>query len=91
MNEAQMAFMFLGFVFTLFNARVFWGLRARIHVAFPRHARLITFIAGVICFVLLSPVLAMAIGGLSALRSFRDLAPIGFSIVCMAMQFAFWL
>ncbi|CAG0982926.1 UDP-2,3-diacylglucosamine pyrophosphatase LpxG [Planctomycetaceae bacterium] len=91
MNEAQLAFMFLGFVFTLFNARVFWGLRKRIYIAFPRHARLITLIVGLLCFALLSPVLAMAIGGLSALRSFRDTTPIGVAIACMTMQFAFWM
>lgn len=91
MNEAQLAFMFLGFVFTLFNARVFWGLRKRIYVAFPRHARLITLIVGLLCFALLSPVLAMAIGGLSALRSFRDTTPIAVAIACMAMQFTFWM
>lgn len=91
MNEAQLAFMFLGFVITLFNARVFWALRARIIEAFPRRGRAIAWIAGVTCLLLLSPAWTMAIGGISALRSFRDTAPIWLSIVCMTAQFASWM
>lgn len=91
MNEAQLAFMFLGFVFTLFNARVFWALRARIMAAFPRRGRLMAWALGIACFLLLSPAWTMAIGGLSALRSFRDNTPIWLAIVCMTVQFAFWM
>lgn len=91
MQAAHYAFMFLGFTISLFNARVFWALRRRLLVAFPRRGRALVWLCGVFCFVMLSPTLALTFGGLSALRAFRDLSPIWFAIAYMALQFGFWV
>ena len=91
MSDVHYAFMFLGFVITLFNARVLWALRQRMMLAFPSHGKVAAAVLITTCLVLLSPALALAFGGLSALRAFRDETPIWLAITCMTLQFAIWM
>jgi predicted MPP superfamily phosphohydrolase len=80
--------MVLSALVTVGNMAVFWALCRRLRFAFdPRTC----WIVGVPYWLLLLPMLAMAVGGHAAAEAFHSILPAPAAVACMAFQFAVWV
>jgi predicted MPP superfamily phosphohydrolase len=70
------------------NGLVFWILIKRLHAAFGAR---VCWLVGVPYWLLLLPMLAMAVGGGVAAQAFHSLLPASLAVACMAFQFAVWV
>ena len=73
---------------SLCNLAVFWVLARRLRVAFDARA---CWLVGVPYWLLLLPMLAMAVGGHAAAQAFHSMLPAPLAVACMAFQFAVWV
>jgi predicted MPP superfamily phosphohydrolase len=77
--------MVISAVVSLGNAAVFWAVCRRLSFEFDPRTR---WIVGVPYWLLLLPMLAMAVGGHAAAGAFHTILPASLAVACMAFQFA---
>ncbi|MBK8208497.1 MAG: metallophosphoesterase [Planctomycetes bacterium] len=88
--------MLISALVSLGNAAVFWVLVRRIRGVRPHFAGKMAsdpwcWLIGVPYWLLLLPMLAMAVGGHGAAEAFHSLLPAPLAVACMAFQFAVWV
>ncbi|MCB9893395.1 MAG: metallophosphoesterase [Planctomycetes bacterium] len=89
-ENSTLGVMFIGALVTAGNVLVFRPLMNRLRHAFPQGVGL-RWLVGVLFWVLLSPMIAMAIGGTAAAHLFHNVVPTPLAVAGMAFQFAVWV
>ncbi|MCA8915033.1 MAG: metallophosphoesterase [Planctomycetes bacterium] len=89
-ENSSIGVMMIGLVVTSGNVLVFRALIKRLRRAFPGGTGL-RWLVGILFWLLLSPMIAMAIGGTTAAHLFHEYVPTPLAVAGMALQFAVWV